>query len=316
MSTHVSVNSFYQLDTAMNSYYISVGRNDYYDKNKNGKLSTYCKSNGIDLDDIVDELKYDPLDCLLVDFDETFPFHSSHSIKTKKDSTLIKYDIIKYCYENGTAPTFSNNNIIKINENESHTTNLFKHPSFFNYDTRKNTNSLIRVDNGLAKYYVQCDRTDYFQDNIGKFCAYCKANGIDSDDIDEELKYDPVDCLLTDFDQDFPIINIENIKSKNDRLLYIFTVLKNCHKFGIANINKKQKEKTMTSLTRIIDDNALFDEIVLKQVIDFESNKDIKCNGKNVATITCHCIKRITLLLIYHHKNINIYNGTKNRINV
>lgn len=116
-------NSFARFDKAMNAYYISVGHHNYFEKNKNnakkrqnknGKFSMYCKINGIDIDDIADELKYDPLDCLLVDFDDKFPFHPSHSIQTKNDQTLIKYNIIKYCYENGIAPIFEFNDNNKL----------------------------------------------------------------------------------------------------------------------------------------------------------------------------------------------------------
>ena len=119
LSRRSKPNSFEQLDSAMNDYYISVGNHNYYSDNaKTGKLSKYCKFNGIDIDDIADELKYDPLDCLLVDFDVKFPFHPSHSIQTKNEQTLIKYNIIKYCYENGKAPLFTQNENKNENENE------------------------------------------------------------------------------------------------------------------------------------------------------------------------------------------------------
>ena len=88
--TQTNLSNFNQLDSAMNRYYISVGRIDYFDDDNNGKLSSFCNLNGIDLDDIADELKYDPLDCLLVDFDETFPFHSTHSIQTKNAKIMAK----------------------------------------------------------------------------------------------------------------------------------------------------------------------------------------------------------------------------------
>lgn len=57
---------------------------------------------------------------------------------------------------------------------------------------------------------------------------------------------------------------------------------------------------------------------MLDQVITYEDalkNDDgisIKCNGKNLSnSIRCHCIKRISLLLITHQKNINIFNHGK-----
>ena len=105
--------SFSELDAAMNAYYKSVGRDDYYIDHQNssiGKLSKYCKANGIDIDDIADELKYDPLDSLLVDFDDKFPFHSSHLIQTQNEQTMIKYNIIKHCYQNGKAPSLPTTN--------------------------------------------------------------------------------------------------------------------------------------------------------------------------------------------------------------
>ena len=82
-------------------------------------------------------------------------------------------------------------------------------------------NSLIRIDEALEEYYANSGRDDYINNNIGKFASYCKANGIDCDDIDEELKYDPTDCLLIDFDQNFPLSSSIDITiNKIDQLVY------------------------------------------------------------------------------------------------
>ena len=100
-----------------------------------------------------------------------------------------------------------------------------------------NENSVIRIDEALADYYLDCGLTDYHdnsQDNIGKFAGYCKANGIESDDIDEELTYDAMECLLIDFDQDFPLKNHINITNKRERGIAIFDILKHCHQYGMA----------------------------------------------------------------------------------
>ena len=58
----------------------------------------------------------------------------------------------------------------------------------------------------------------------------------------------------------------------------------------------------MVALTQSIDDKMLFDKNVLKYV----DNDNVRCNGKNCINMNCHCIKRISLLLKVHHKNINI----------
>eukprot|EP01084_Bolivina_argentea_P173224 300033_1 len=74
---------------ALSRYYKSLGKP--YDK----LFSTYCEDNGLDEETIEEELKQQPEDCLLVDFDENCPFE-----KEPKDKVQAIFDIIRKCKNN------------------------------------------------------------------------------------------------------------------------------------------------------------------------------------------------------------------------
>eukprot|EP01083_Nonionella_stella_P196525 723041_1 len=62
------------------------------------------------------------------------------------------------------------------------------------------------IDHWLALYYKSNGRNDYFEDGVGKFSRFCANEGFEDDDIETELDVeDPADCLLTEFDDDFPM---------------------------------------------------------------------------------------------------------------
>eukprot|EP01084_Bolivina_argentea_P081844 148191_1 len=69
---------------ALSRYYKSLDKP--YDK----LFSTYCEDNG--LDDVAEELKQPPEDCLLVDFDENFPFE-----KEPRNKARAIFDMIRKC---------------------------------------------------------------------------------------------------------------------------------------------------------------------------------------------------------------------------
>eukprot|EP01084_Bolivina_argentea_P011002 20551_1 len=71
---------------ALSRYYKSLGKP--YDK----LFSTYCEDNGLDEETIEEELKQQPEDCLLVDFDDDFPFE-----KEPKDRARAIFDMIIKC---------------------------------------------------------------------------------------------------------------------------------------------------------------------------------------------------------------------------
>ena len=95
------------------------------------------------------------------------------------------------------------------------------------------------IDKALGIYYYQQSRNDYFYDNgFGKFFSYCQNEGFDDEDIIEELSDGTAkDCGFLDFDNNFPF-NTTNINDEESKYLEIFTVLQNCYKYGIANLNQ------------------------------------------------------------------------------
>eukprot|EP01084_Bolivina_argentea_P302260 521708_1 len=83
--------------------------------------------------------------------------------------------------------------------------------------------SIKKIDAGLSRYYKLWQRDDYFDDrNRGKFEASCDENGFGEEDIEDELETSAEECMLLDFDDNFPGV-------KNNNLESIFTVIKKCY---------------------------------------------------------------------------------------
>eukprot|EP01084_Bolivina_argentea_P290950 499948_1 len=92
-----------------------------------------------------------------------------------------------------------------------------------------------KLDDALKLYYENVGRTDYVNnDGIGKFLQFATDNGLEEDDIDDELGefVDAADCIYIDFDDDFPFES--NFDDENKRKEAMFKILQNCYKFGSA----------------------------------------------------------------------------------
>eukprot|EP01084_Bolivina_argentea_P292504 502867_1 len=85
MSTKVE-----QICAAIGRYYLSL------DKEYNGQFSSFCDENALDDDTLQEELQQTPEDCLLVDFDEEFPFEKPLD---ENDQAKIIFDLIVKCWE-------------------------------------------------------------------------------------------------------------------------------------------------------------------------------------------------------------------------
>merc|ERR1712176_1676812 len=90
-------------------------------------------------------------------------------------------------------------------------------------------------------------RYDYYnKDNIGKFIDFCEDNGLDVDDIEEELD-DPNNCMYVEFDgDDFPFP--DNLKDKDTESLNseIFQILKECYHTGLPPDKYRPRKKNLT----------------------------------------------------------------------
>eukprot|EP01084_Bolivina_argentea_P307182 530906_1 len=98
------MNQFKIIDTALQIYYESTGDKNYTNTDGIGKFLEFCIENGLEEDDINDELSsdIDPSECVYVGFDDNFPLHENDN-KTDDKETQI-YNIIKYCYINRKPP--------------------------------------------------------------------------------------------------------------------------------------------------------------------------------------------------------------------
>eukprot|EP01084_Bolivina_argentea_P263808 446647_1 len=93
-----------------------------------------------------------------------------------------------------------------------------------------------KIDEGLSMYYKQMNR-DYFDTTgTGKFKAYCEENGLDPDDIPDEIEVkDATESMLIEFDQDddgnnlFPTTEILN---DNEKATKILEIIRACYEVG------------------------------------------------------------------------------------
>eukprot|EP01083_Nonionella_stella_P087227 242578_1 len=94
-----------------------------------------------------------------------------------------------------------------------------------------------RVDDALAQYYQDCGRNDYFDEEtgMGRFEKYAEDEGLEDNDVDEELGDDvngPNDCLLMDIDPVFPLPMSTTDRESRD--YDEFKILKHCYTHGVA----------------------------------------------------------------------------------
>ena len=92
-----------------------------------------------------------------------------------------------------------------------------------------------KMDDALALYYAQSDRSDYYgeggKDAGGLFLQFCDENGIDVDDdeyIREELAMDYHDCIFTHFADDFPL-DADSAFKDEPVDSQVLRVLRNCY---------------------------------------------------------------------------------------
>eukprot|EP01083_Nonionella_stella_P056419 148561_1 len=63
-----------------------------------------------------------------------------------------------------------------------------------------------QIDNALQHYYAKMGRTDYVNDSgEGLFKQFVVDNGLEDEDIRCELDENATDCILIEFDVDFPL---------------------------------------------------------------------------------------------------------------
>eukprot|EP01084_Bolivina_argentea_P122103 216402_1 len=65
------------------------------------------------------------------------------------------------------------------------------------------SNSKIKqIDDGLSRWYQVKGVPGYYNSNdIGKFVYYCRENGIESSDLEDEFDAEPEDCSLVEYDE-------------------------------------------------------------------------------------------------------------------
>eukprot|EP01083_Nonionella_stella_P258263 883006_1 len=64
-----------------------------------GLLSKFCEENGLDDDhQLMEEMETDASDCVLLDFDDNFPFEKEEMTKEEKEA--CKHNLIRKCMKN------------------------------------------------------------------------------------------------------------------------------------------------------------------------------------------------------------------------
>eukprot|EP01084_Bolivina_argentea_P021362 39685_1 len=83
-----------QIDDAIARYYKSL-RTDY-----NANFATFCIENAFDDETLEEELNVEPEDCLLIYFDDNFPFNEQNKCKSEDEQQTFIHNLLKQCFNN------------------------------------------------------------------------------------------------------------------------------------------------------------------------------------------------------------------------
>eukprot|EP01083_Nonionella_stella_P258794 884140_1 len=137
-----------------------------------------------------------------------------------------------------------------------------------------------RIDSNLAKYYQQMSKGSAY--NRG-FRLFCDREAFDAKEVKEQLSEGASECMFLTFDDDFPINPIKNRMiysgSDNERIRYIFDVIKECAKrnINIQNVISKHTRYDM-SISQIhdtADDLHIIDKLNDNLALYYKSVGDI-----------------------------------------
>ena len=214
--------TFAEIDQAIGDYYSQKGRDDYFNESNKGKFLQLMETNECDEDDIADEIGDDAVsaDCGYLDFDEEFPFTADAVNNDQRRSEI--FHLLQQIYKNRRAPSLTMEpnqvpNLLMPNSISDATNipnlvmpNSNSDATIASIETIKRARSLYQttphvqiMDEAIGKYYTAQQRSDYLDSNgRGKFMIFCIENAID----DLESEFDDVnDCMVLEFDPDFPI---------------------------------------------------------------------------------------------------------------
>eukprot|EP01084_Bolivina_argentea_P302887 522879_1 len=96
---------------------------------------------------------------------------------------------------------------------------------------------LNRIDKELHRYYESVGDTSYYNNDdnpkLGKFSVWFQDNGLEIEDIQDELDVSADESILTTFDETFPLVS----KSVENRDEQIFAIIKCCCNAGLYSAN-------------------------------------------------------------------------------
>eukprot|EP01083_Nonionella_stella_P227268 806494_1 len=100
-----------QMDTALENYYKSLGRDDYRNEDGDGKFKLYCDNNGFANGDMEEELgpnsTMEASQCLFVDFDQGpdgVPL-DDNGITSDEERLIAVLNLLKHIYKHGEPPS-------------------------------------------------------------------------------------------------------------------------------------------------------------------------------------------------------------------
>eukprot|EP01084_Bolivina_argentea_P250778 420334_1 len=105
-----------QIDSGLSRYYKQHGREYNINVDGKGLFSIFCDANGFDDDGVVGELGVKNInDCIVLDFDEAFPYPENTKPKNKNKAI---FNIIKKCSENTNAYKIKNKYEFKVRKQD------------------------------------------------------------------------------------------------------------------------------------------------------------------------------------------------------
>ena len=127
-----------------------------------------------------------------------------------------------------------------------------------------------KIDKALNLYYRALGHYDYYNDDgVGKFIEFCEENGLEAEEIEQELDA-PDTCMYVEFDDDFPFVDKEKNLDEEKKNRAIFDVLKSCYQTGLPPDKYRPRKKNLTHKVTIYYVIDVFIDNIARQCVDVE----------------------------------------------
>eukprot|EP01084_Bolivina_argentea_P235586 396395_1 len=138
-----------------------------------------------------------------------------------------------------------------------------------------------KIDEGLEQYYIHFNRNDYKdEEGIGKFKAYAEEEGFDDNGVQDDLNQtDPDECMVIDFDADFPLktqINDENKRAQEILRILKYICVNGSYPIKMVQSVKVDLETVNIPKEKVADSVKPYEQQMKIEGLDVDKNADLR----------------------------------------